>query len=223
MKKSVISALFITLIIFSPLLTEQLSTTVFSIKSNQTVIVIDVGHGGSDPGKVSADGIEEKNVNLDIARYLQDYLIAENYTVFLTRDSDCGLYDENVSNKKRSDLNNRIQFINEKKADLVVSIHQNSYPDKTQHGAQTFYYEDNNDSKALAEHIQNCLLAMDSTNKRQAKSNDSYYLLKHCPSPSVIVECGFLSNPEETVKLSDSNYQKTLAFAISVGVCRFLN
>ena len=116
-----------------------------------------VPHGGSDPGKVSPDGIEEKNVNLEIAKYLQDYLIAQDYTVYLTRDTDCGLYDENVSNKKRSDLNNRIQFFQEKNADLVISIHQNSYPDASQHGAQTFYYNGRENDRLLAESIQNSL------------------------------------------------------------------
>ena len=185
------------------------------------VIVIDVGHGGSDPGKVSTDGIEEKNVNLEIARYLQDYLIASDYTVYLTRDTDCGLYDDNVSNKKRSDLNNRIQFFNEKNADLVISIHQNSYPDASQHGAQTFYFKGREDSRILAENIQDSLLSIDTSNTRKAKANDSYYILKNTSVPAVIIECGFLSNPEETARLTDPNYQKDLAYAISVGVCRF--
>lgn len=223
MKKNIISAFILTFLIFAPVLSEKLAEEVSLIKMRSFVIVIDVGHGGSDPGKVSTSGIEEKNVNLAIARYLQDYLIAQDYTVFLTRDTDCGLYDENVSNKKRSDLNNRIKFFTEKNADLVISIHQNSYPDQTQHGAQTFYYTGNDNSKALAENIQESLLSIDSTNKRKAKANDSYYLLKHCPSPAVIVECGFLSNPEETERLTDSNYQKNLSYAISIGVCRYMN
>ena len=182
-----------------------------------------VPHGGSDPGKVSPDGIEEKNINLAIAKYLQDYLIAQDYTVFLTRDTDRGLYDENVSNKKRSDLNNRIQFFKEKNADLVISIHQNSYPDPSQHGAQTFYYKGNDESKTLAKQIQKSLLGIDPTNKRVEKANDSYYLLKHTSVPAVIVECGFLSNPDETAMLTDSNYQKDIAYSISVGICRYLN
>lgn len=223
MKKNIISAFILTFLIFAPVLSEKLAEEVSLIKMRSFVIVIDVGHGGSDPGKVSTSGIEEKNVNLAIARYLQDYLIAQDYTVFLTRDTDCGLYDENVSNKKRSDLNNRIKFFTEKNADLVISIHQNSYPDQTQHGAQTFYYTGNDNSKALAENIQESLLSIDSTNKRKAKANDSYYLLKYCPSPAVIVECGFLSNPEETERLTDSNYQKNLSYAISIGVCRYMN
>ncbi len=189
---------------------------------NPPCIVIDVGHGGSDPGKVSATGIEEKNVNLQIALYLKDYLIARDFQVYLTRETDCGLYDENVSNKKTSDLNNRLQFIQEKHADCMISIHQNSYPDATQHGAQTFYYVGSEKGKQLADSIQNSLLKIDETNKRQIKSSDSYYILKHSSVPAVIVECGFLSNPEESARLMDSNYQKEIANSISMGICDYI-
>lgn len=194
---------------------------VLSTTKNKTVIVIDVGHGGSDPGKVSTSGIKEKDVNLQIALYLKDYLIAQDYTVYLTRETDCGLYDDNVSNKKTSDLNNRIQFFKEKNASCVVSIHQNSYPDTIQHGAQTFYYAGSGEGKAFAESVQASLLKMDDTNTRLAKSNDSYYLLKHSNVPSIIIECGFLSNPEETAKLTDPNYQKQIAYAICIGICSY--
>jgi N-acetylmuramoyl-L-alanine amidase len=187
----------------------------------KTVIVLDVGHGGSDPGKVSTDGIQEKDVNLQIALYLKDYLIAQDYTVFMTRETDQGLYDENVSNKKVSDLNNRIQFFEKKNAACVVSIHQNSYPDSSVHGAQTFYYAGSKEGEDLAKSVQDALLALDDTNTRQEKSNDSYYLLKHSSVPAIIVECGFLSNPDEAARLTDANYQKQLAFAISKGVCNY--
>lgn len=193
----------------------------FSLKKDKKTIVIDVGHGGNDPGKVSSSGIEEKDVNLEIASYLKDYLIAQDYIVYLTRDTDCGLYDENASNKKTSDMRNRIQFFNDKNAVLVVSIHQNSFPDPLQHGAQTFYYTNSEESKQLATAIQNALLKMDQTNTRTEKASDSYYLLKNSSMPTVIVECGFLSNPEETSKLTDSNYQKKLAYSISLGVCAY--
>lgn len=208
---------FITLIFLCDHYAEQ----VVSTKKHNTTIVIDVGHGGSDPGKVSTDGIKEKDINLQIALYLKDYLIAQDYVVYLTRETDCGLYDENVSNKKTSDLNNRIQFFKEKNAAYVVSIHQNSYPDTIQHGAQCFYFAGSSEGKEFAESVQDALLKMDETNTRQAKSSDSYYLLKHSAVPSIIVECGFLSNPEETAKLTDSNYQKQIAYTISLGICNY--
>lgn len=194
---------------------------VFSQNKDKKIIVIDVGHGGSDPGKVSANGIREKDVNLQIALYLKDYLIAQDYTVYMTRETDCGLYDSNVKNKKTSDLNNRIQFFKDKNAFCVISIHQNSYPDTIQHGAQTFYFTKSTEGKLLAEAVQDSLLKFDDTNTRQIKPSDSYYLLKHSPVPSIIVECGFLSNPEETAKLTDANYQKQLAYAISLGICSY--
>lgn len=192
-----------------------------SLMKKKNIIVIDVGHGGSDPGKVSADGTQEKDINLQIASYLRDYLIAQDYIVYLTRETDCGLYDENVSNKKTSDLNNRVRFFKEKEADYVVSIHQNSYPDTVQHGAQTFFYTSSADSEEFAKCIQSSLLSFDSSNSRQAKSSDSYFLLKHSVVPSVIIECGFLSNPEETAKLKDPNYQKQLAYHIALGICNY--
>ncbi len=194
---------------------------VFLLKKEKKTIVIDVGHGGNDPGKVSTNGIEEKDINLEIAKYLRDYLIAQDYIVYLTRDTDCGLYDNGASNKKTSDLKNRVQFFKDKNATLVVSIHQNSFSDPLQHGAQTFYYSKSDPSKQLATSIQNTLLKIDPTNTRTEKSSDNYYLLKNSSMPAVIIECGFLSNPDETAKLTDSNYQKKLAYAISLGICSY--
>lgn len=202
---------------------QQYGLPVFSFRKEKKIIVIDVGHGGTDPGKVSTNGIKEKDINLEIAGYLKDYLIAQDYTVYLTRNTDCGLYNENASNKKSSDLRNRVQFFQEKKAFLVVSIHQNSYSDPLQHGAQTFYNSSGTSAKQLAENIQASLLSIDNTNTRTAKSSDSYYILKNSSMPAVIIECGFLSNPEETAKLTDPNYQKKLAYAISLGICEYDN
>lgn len=200
----------------------KLSKQVVALHRNKTTIVIDVGHGGSDPGKVGIQGIKEKDVNLAIARYLKDYLIAEDYTVYMTRETDQGLYDESVSNKKKSDLSNRIQFVQEKNASCMISIHQNSYPDTIQHGAQTFYYEGREEDKNFAQYVQDSLLTFDPSNTRQIKSSTSYYILKNAQVPSILIECGFLSNPEETANLTDPNYQKQIAYAIAIGTCRYL-
>ena len=200
----------------------KLSKQVVALHRNKTTIVIDVGHGGSDPGKVGIQGIKEKDVNLAIARYLKDYLIAEDYTVYMTRETDQGLYDESVSNKKKSDLSNRTQFVQKKNASCMISIHQNSYPDTIQHGAQTFYYEGREEDKNFAQYVQDALLAFDPSNTRQIKSNTSYYILKNAQVPSILIECGFLSNPEETANLTDPNYQKQIAYAIAIGTCRYL-
>lgn len=200
----------------------KLSKQAVALHRNKTTIVIDVGHGGSDPGKVGIQGIKEKDVNLAIARYLKDYLIAEDYTVYMTRETDQGLYDESVSNKKKSDLSNRIQFVQEKNASCMISIHQNSYPDTIQHGAQTFYYEGREEDKNFAQYVQDSLLTFDPSNTRQIKSSTSYYILKNAQVPSILIECGFLSNPEETANLTDPNYQKQIAYAIAIGTCRYL-
>ncbi len=211
-------------LLFVLLLSNAYTRNIVSVFANQPskkIIVIDAGHGGHDPGKVSSNGIQEKDINLSIAQYLKSYLSAQDYIVYITRNHDEGLHDEGASNKKSSDMKNRISFFNEKKADLVISIHQNSYPDSFQHGAQTFFYEKSEESKLLATCIQNSLLQMDSSNTRKEKSTDSYYILKKSSMPAVIVECGFLSNPDETAKLTDPNYQKKLAYAISIGVSTY--
>lgn len=187
-------------------------------------VVIDAGHGGADPGKVSVDGSLEKDINLEIAKKLQQFLIMEDVDVVLTRESDDGLYDENTSNKKVQDMKNRVQIIEEKKPALTVSIHQNSYHEEYVHGAQVFYYANSEKSKELAERIQQVMtLHLDKQNTRQAKANDSYYLLKKTSSPIVIVECGFLSNYEEAQKLSSDLYQEKVAWAVHLAVLQYLN
>lgn len=187
-------------------------------------VVIDAGHGGADPGKVGVDGSLEKDINLKIAKKLAGFLEAADVEVVLTRETDAGLYDENVSNKKVQDMKNRVALIEEKKPVLTVSIHQNSYHEEYVHGAQVFYYGGSQESKALAERIQQVLAAeIDPDNARQAKANDSYYLLKKTSSPIVIVECGFLSNYEEAQKLASELYQEKTAWAIHLAIMNYLN
>lgn len=187
-------------------------------------VVIDAGHGGADPGKVGVDGSLEKDINLKIAKKLAGFLEAADVEVIFTRETDAGLYDENVSNKKVQDMKNRVALIEEKKPALTVSIHQNSYHEEYVHGAQVFYYEGSQESEALAERMQQVLAAqIDPDNARQAKPNDSYYLLKKTSSPIVIVECGFLSNYEEAQKLSSELYQEKTAWAIHLAVMNYLN
>lgn len=187
-------------------------------------VVIDAGHGGADPGKVGVDGSLEKDINLQIAKKLAQFLTAADVDVVLTRETDAGLYDESVSNKKVQDMKNRVALIEEKKPALTVSIHQNSYHEEYVHGAQVFYYAGSEESKALAERIQQMLAKeVDPDNARQAKANDSYYLLKKTSSPIVIVECGFLSNYEEAQKLSQAHYQERTAWALHLAVLEYLN
>lgn len=187
-------------------------------------VVIDVGHGGMDSGKVSAEGVLEKDVNLVIAKKLGALLAQSDVEVVFTREADCGLYQESDSNKKVADLQNRCSLIEKTNPDCTVSIHQNSYSSPEVRGAQVFYYEQSDAGKALAEMIQQSLiLRLDSENHRQAKANDTYYLLKRTVSPTVIVECGFLSCPEEAALLIDDDYQNQVAWAVHMGVMQYLN
>ena len=187
-------------------------------------VVIDAGHGGIDPGKVGSNGELEKEINLKVAEKLRLFLEASDVKVVMTRTTDTGLYDENASNKKVQDMKRRVQIIEEAQPDIAVSIHQNSYEDVAIKGAQTFFYKNSAAGKQAAELIQNRLAGkLDPENRRMAKANDSYYLLKKTGRPLVIVECGFLSNGEETAKLTDSYYQEKLAWHIHMALMQFLN
>ncbi len=193
-------------------------------KDARPCVVIDAGHGGADPGKVSVDGSLEKDINLVIAQKLQKFLIMQDIDAVLTRVSDDGLYEEGASNKKVQDMKNRVELIEQRQPDLTISIHQNSYHEEYVHGAQVFYYAGSEKSRKLAETIQQTMaLELDKDNARQAKSNDSYYLLKKTSTPIVIVECGFLSNYEEAQKLSSDLYQEKVAWAIHMAVMQYLN
>lgn len=185
-------------------------------------IVVDPGHGGADPGKVSDTGVLEKDINLEIALLLKEEL-GSDYKVILTRESDVGLYSENDTNKKVSDMRERCRIIEEEKADMLISIHQNSYTDTEVKGAQVFYYTHSAEGKKLAETIQSSIKEIASPdNQRVSKSNNDYYMLLHTSCPAVIVECGFLSNPNEAELLGSKEYQKLIAKAIKKGIEDYL-
>ena len=187
------------------------------------VVVIDSGHGGNDPGKIGVSGQKEKDINLQIAKKLKAYLEAANVAVVMTRESDTGLYKESDSHKKSADMKKRCQIIDEAEPILAVSIHQNSYPDPAIKGAQVFYYTSSVEGKQLAKRLQERLVkGLDPQNHRQEKANDSYYLLKKTACPIVIVECGFLSNPQEEALLTDSVYQERVAWNIFMGIMQEL-
>lgn len=192
--------------------------------TDQKVVVVDAGHGGRDPGKVGVDGCLEKDLNLEIAKKVQAILEQQDIKVIMIRDTDKGLYEEQTSNKKVQDMKNRCALINETEPDCVVSIHQNSYHEEYVSGAQVFYYSSSAEGEALAEALQSELISYaDPENHRQAKANDSYYLLKKTEAPIAIVECGFLSNWEEAAKLQDDGYQSRIAWAVSMGILTYLN
>lgn len=187
------------------------------------VIVIDSGHGGIDPGVVGIDGLEEKGINLKIARYLGEYLEEEGFQAVFTREDDRGLYEEDSPNKKNQDLKKRCEIIKETDPFLTVSIHQNSYQDQSVCGPQVFYYTGSEKGGELAEYIQEALNEeLEIQRPRKAKANDSYYLLKKSEGIVNIVETGFLTNPREAELLQTEEYQKKCARAISSGILKFL-
>ncbi|MDE6971024.1 MAG: N-acetylmuramoyl-L-alanine amidase CwlD [Eubacterium sp.] len=193
------------------------------VERQKDCIVLDVGHGGFDSGKIGVNGELEKDINLQIALKLKKVLEDNGISVVMTREDDQGLYDENASNKKAQDLQRRCDMINDEKPLMTISIHQNSYTSPEIRGAQVFYYTPSSESQQLAETIQKTLIEqVDPENHREAKANDSYYLLKKTDSVIVIVECGFLSNPQEAEKLADEEYQQKMADAICIGVSQYL-
>lgn len=185
----------------------------FSMPVANKKIYIDAGHGEWDPGKVAKDGTLEKDINLSISKYLQSYLEQSGGFVLTTR-----IDDTTLSNKKREDLKERKNIANNEEVDILVSIHQNSFPKENVKGAQVFYYHNSEGSKVLAEAVQNRLKEIDKTNDRVAKENKNYYILKETKMPAIIVECGFLSNEEENNNLKNEEYQKKIAWAIYLGI-----
>lgn len=194
-----------------------------NINIGSKCVAIDSGHGGIDPGKIGSGGIYEKNVNLAIATKLKILLEQSGITVIMTRSDDNGLYDESDTNKKAVDMKRRCSIINESDADIAVSIHQNSYVSEQSKGSQVFYYKQSEEGKRLANILQKHLISeLDTSNKRTEKADSSYYMLRNTNVPTVIAECGFLSNPEEARKLNSSDYQQKVAQAIYNGIMEYL-
>ena len=191
------------------------------------VIAIDAGHGGIDPGAIGKQGKMEDDINLDIALKLRRLIEQNGGIVILTRDEDVGLYTENsptVRAKKNEDLRNRRILINESEPDVFLSIHLNSFPQSQYYGAQTFYKKGSEESKKLAFLIQEELRnVLDKNNKRVPQPRDSVYIIREVSAPSVLIECGFLSNPQEERLLNDSKYQEKIAWSIYIGIIRYFN
>ncbi|HHV95819.1 MAG TPA: N-acetylmuramoyl-L-alanine amidase CwlD [Clostridiaceae bacterium] len=197
----------------------------------QRTVVVDAGHGGEDPGAVSDNGLKEKDVTLKIAFKLKDKLEKENYKVIMTRTEDILQYDANVTDiyeKRRQDLTRRKSIMDSPEADIVVSIHLNKFTQPQYYGAQVFYPPESPESRKLAQIIQSVLKEkVDPTNKRVAlekkplPGQKPIVILRDIKTPTVIVECGFLSNPEEERKLGTDEYQEKLAEAIKEGIDKY--
>lgn len=193
-------------------------------ENSKYTIVVDAGHGGRDPGKVGINKELEKDINLGIALKLKKYLEKDHIKVVMTRETDCGLYQESDTRKKSTDMKKRVEIVNNANAVLCVSIHQNSYTSKNVRGAQVFYYSKSEGGKKLAEIFQTKLIEkVDPTNKRKAKPNTNYYMIMNVNCPAVIVECGFLSNWDDAINLKDDYFQDKIAATLYEGITEYLS
>lgn len=224
-KKVIALAMTIFMLAAMYFLAKEAAVYTMSQKTEEKkIVVIDVGHGGNDPGKVGVNQVLEKDINLQVALKLEKFLQQSDLLVILTRHDDTGLYDENASNKKVQDMRRRIELIEQMNADLVVSVHQNSYGDGSVRGPQCFFYKGSEEGERIALILQEQLnTGLKVERPREAKANDSYYLLKKSSVPTVIAECGFLSNEEEAALLSNEAYQEKLAWNLYLGILKYFN
>ena len=188
-------------------------------------VILDPGHGGEDGGASSSTGRLESAYNLEIALRLDDLLRLLGYDTKLIRKEDVSVYTtgQTIAQKKVSDLKNRVKTVNETNNGILLSIHQNYYPDARYSGAQVFYGNAEG-SEALAKQLQASFVAgLNPGSRRQAKQGKGIYLLEHIQCPGALIECGFLSNPREEALLRDSAYQKKLCCVIGSALNRYLS
>lgn len=194
----------------------------FVLPTASKTIVIDAGHGGFDPGKVGTTGVHEKEINLKIALKLRSYLEQSGANVIMTRTEDVDLDGDDTKEWKKGDMINRSEKVNKSNGDIMISIHQNSFPQSNVKGGQVFFHQDSDAGKTLAQYIQKGIQTYgDKENKRVAKHNGDYYILRTTKMPAVIVECGFLTNLEEERKLNTDEYQEQIAWAIYLGIIEY--
>lgn len=189
--------------------------------SNGKTIVIDAGHGGRDGGSVGINGTIEKEINLKYALLLKNKLELIGYKIILTRKNDDGLYNIFSTNKKQSDMQARYKIIQQANPNLVISLHMNSFPTSSARGATTYYRKDDTASAKCANLIQQSLHTYCKAKNKTAKVGD-YFMLNCSYYTSVLVECGFLSNPEEEKLLNTPTYQECLISSVSKGIVLYL-
>ena len=225
----IITSIFIAIFVFifttDDLQKQNNYISTVSLPVTEKIIVIDAGHGIPDEGAQSSKGTTEAETNLKIALKLQNLLEQSGSTVILTRSDENAIYDidsKTLRQKKISDIHNRVKIGNESSADIFVSIHLNKIPQSQYDGWQTFYKEGNEQGAKLAKEIQNSLNEnIEKNNNRIAKSIDNVYIIKHVEIPTTIVECGFLSNPDEEQLLLNDDYQNKLAWGIYNGIINY--
>lgn len=192
---------------------------------NRSCVIIDAGHGGVDGGATSCTGVLESKINLDIAKRVEDVMHLIGIKTLMIRDTDRSIHTQgdSISEQKISDLKNRVKTINSTANALLVSIHQNHFSDSRYNGAQVFYAETSG-SKELAHDLQKVLSnTLSKNNHRQIKKADGVYLMKKIECTGILVECGFISNPEEEAKLRNEEYQKKLSCVLAVTISNYLD
>lgn len=221
LKKMLLIAVSIAIVVFTGLLLYTGQATDAAAGKAAVTVVIDPGHGGVDGGAEADDGTPEKNINLNIALKLKQLAENDGWNVIMTREEDTGLYSEQnstIRSKKTEDLKKRKEIFDSSAADAAVSIHLNSYTaDRSVRGAQVFYADGSEESKMLAECIQDQM-----KNRRKAMAKSDVLILQQAKVPTVIAECGFLSNYEESRKLRTDEYQNKLAKNIYSGIKNYI-
>jgi N-acetylmuramoyl-L-alanine amidase len=197
------------------------------LNAKNPTIIIDAGHGGFDGGTSTDDGISEKGINLNISLYLKEYLNFFGFNVVMTRETDTSTESEGLTtirSRKSSDLHNRMSLMEKTDNSIFVSIHQNHFSASKYKGAQVFYSPElSEQSSLLAENIQESIIYyLQKDNTRQIKPcGTSVYLIYNAVKPAVLVECGFLSNPEDAENLQDEIYQRKMALCIALGILNY--
>ncbi|MDA8442228.1 MAG: N-acetylmuramoyl-L-alanine amidase CwlD [Peptococcaceae bacterium] len=220
----IVVCLALSLVVYAARLGRSHNTLSWSVAGK--VIVIDAGHGGVDPGAVGPNKVLEKDINLAVAQRLKAYITQGGGKAIMIREEDKDLSSPDTQGllaKKREDLAQRLTIAAEAKADVYISIHTNSFPGKALSGAQTFFHSNSASGRALALAIQAELVSEFPDNKRAAKANQDFYILKKNSVPAATVEVGFISNPVEETKLVDPQVQTKLAWAMYRGISQYLS
>lgn len=221
------NVIVIVILLFVTFLGSKTITTVVENlpSANPVKVVIDPGHGGVDGGATSCTGVLESNINLEISLRLDDLMHLLGIHTKMIRKTDISVYTEgeSIAAKKVSDLKNRVQEVNKLQNAVLLSIHQNYFADNRYSGAQVFYASTSG-SDLLAKNMQKAFIdTLNLGGKRQAKKASGVYLMEKINCTGVLVECGFLSNPQEEEKLRDANYQKKICCVIVAETSKYLS
>ena len=195
--------------------------------ATEMLVILDAGHGGEDAGATGVNGALEKDLNLSVVNLMGEMLVEKGFAVIYTRTEDKMLYEEweNIKGiRKISDLKNRCKIAKNYPNALFVSIHMNTFGDGKYSGLQVYYSPENKESERMADVVQSCVKRdLQPENSRSIKAGKDIYILENIDNTAILIECGFLSNPEEAEKLSQKEYQKMLSFSIICGIIEYMN